>query len=225
MTPEELAARHPRLYYVTRLEAVDSIRRHGILPASDLLSLFEVPADRRRAIESERRASSVTLTHPVHGRATITDNSPLRTAALASCLDDGLLPEQWLRLLNARVFFWADPTSADRLLNARLSRPHDRALLVFDTLGIARAHADQLELSPINSGATLRRPARRGLSTFTPLARHSLREWRNLRGGQDTIREITSHGAVDDAERHLVEVCRIACSANAGGDPPRSISL
>ncbi len=224
MTPADLAARHPRLYHVTRLRAVDSIRRHGILPTSDLLSLFEVPADRRRAIESERRASSVTLTHPVHGQATITDNAPLGTAALASCLDDGLLPEQWLRLLNARVFFWVDLASADRLLNARLSRPHDRAILVFDTLGIARAHADQLELSPINSGATLRRPARRGLSTFTPLARHSLREWRNLRGGRDTVREVTSHGAVDDAERHLVEVCQIAPDANAVRNRPRPVS-
>ncbi len=217
MTPEDLAARHPRLYHVTRLDSVDSIRRHGILPANGFLSLFEVPADRRRAIEGERRVSSVTLTHPVHGQAAITDNSPLGPAALASCLDDGLLPEQRLRLLNARVFVWVDLTSADRLVHARLSRPHDRAILVFDTLGLARAHVDQLELSPINSGATLRRPAGQGLSTFTPLAPHSLRVWRNLRGGRDTIREVTSHGAIIEVDQHLVDIVRITKEKPAYG--------
>lgn len=206
MTPEDLALRHPRLYHLTAPEAVDGILRHGLLPTSTLLTRFEIIGDARRALERARRPVGVTLTHPVHGRVTITDNLPLSEAALAGCLDDGLSPEQWLLLLNGRVFFWADEAGLARLLGARLNRGRDRAVLVLDTLGVVRQCAERVELSAINSGATIRRPARRGLSTFTPLGVHSFEAWRRLRGGRDTVREVTVVGGVPDVKSHLEKV-------------------
>jgi hypothetical protein len=209
MTPEDLATRYPRLYHVTEPDAVTGILRHGLLPTSDLLTLFEVRSDLRRTIECERRPTSVSLTHPVHGRATIADNSPLSMRVLAACLDDGLSPVDWLRLLNSRVFFWADRKGLQSLLGSRLNRTRDRAVLVVDTLSLASRHADRIELSPINSGSTIRRPVRRGLATFTPLGAHSFDTWRRLRGRQDHVREVTVVGGVADVTSHLVEVQQI----------------
>lgn len=205
MTPEDVAALHPRLFHVTTPGALPSILRHGLLPTAALLDLFDVPPPDRPAIEAERRPGSVTLHHPLHGTATITDNLPLSVRALAACLDDGLQPADWLRLLNARVFLWADRGGLDRLLNARLNRTRARDVLVFDTLGLARACTGRVEISAINSGATIRRPARRGLATFTPLERHPYATWRRLRDQHDRILEVTVVGGIPDPAPHLVD--------------------
>ena len=206
MSPEDLAERHPRLYHLTDPDAVPGILRHGLLPTGSLLTLFEVtPGDRAR-IECERRPASVRLTHPVHGQATITDNLPLSMTALSSCLDDGLTPADWLRILNRRVFLWADQAGLSRLLGARLNRGRERAVLVLDTLSLTRRYLDHIELSPINSGATLRRAARRGSSTFVPMRLHSYQSWQRLRGRWDRILEVTVVRGVTDVADHLVDV-------------------
>ena len=216
MYPEELAARHPRLYHLTDPEALPGILRHGLLPTSCLLSLFEVSVQERSRIEGQRRPAGVRLTHPVHGQATITDNLPLSMTALSSCLDDRLTAEDWLHILNRRVFLWADQGGLSRLLGARLNRNRARAVLVLDTLSLARRYAACIELSPINSGATIRRPARRGLSTFTPMLRHSYDDWRRLRGGRDRVLEVTVVGRITDVADHLLDVRHVIGHLDGG---------
>jgi hypothetical protein len=205
MTPQDLAAVHPRLFHVTAPGAWPSIATHGLLPAASVLDLFEVPAAQRAGLTRRRRPVEVPLDHPLHGRAVLNDNLPLSEAALAGCLDDGLQPRDWLAMLNARVFFWADEAGLARLLAARMNRGRARAVLVVDTLGLATAHAARVEICPINSGSTIRRPARRGLATFTPLGAMGYAEWRRRRGGRDRILEVTVVGGVPDIARHVIE--------------------
>ena len=206
MSPEELAARHPRLYHLTLAESVAGIMRHGLLATSSLLDLFAVPDVERAAIESARRADRMVIAHPLHGSAIITDNRPIVMSSLANCLDDGLQPADWLRLLNARVFFWVSETGLQSLAGAQLNRGRKLAVLVVDTLGVARAHRDRIELSAINSGSTVRRPPRRGLSTFTPLGARDYKDWQTQRGRKDTIREVTVRAGVPDIAEHMIEV-------------------
>ncbi len=204
ITPEDLAARHPRLYHLTAPDALPGILRHGLLPTSRLLDLFEVPEPARAAIERRRRPAGVPIAHPVHGTATITDNLPLSEAALAACLDDGMTPADWLLTLNARTFFWAEESDLAGLLNARLNRGRARLVLVLDTLSLTRACAGRVEIAPINTGATIRKAARRGRATFTPLGAYPHEEWRRLRGGRDRVREVTVIGGVERVGDHLV---------------------
>jgi hypothetical protein len=164
-----------------------------------------VPAGRRTALTERRRPAEVALDHPRHGRVVLNDNLPLSEAALAGCLDDRLQPRDWLAMLNARVFFWADESGLMRLLAARMNRGRAREVLVVDTLGLATAHAARMEICPINSGSTIRRPARRGLATFTPLGAMGYAEWRRRRGGRDRILEVTVVGGVPDIARHVIE--------------------
>jgi hypothetical protein len=173
------------------------------LPTAALLDLFEIAGERRAAIESRKRPCRVVLEHPVHGRAVVSDNTPLTEAALASCLEGGLKPADWLKMLNERVFFWASEQGLGRLLSARANRGCSCEVLEIDTLSLARAHGPRIELSPINSGATLRRAAKRGLSTLTPLASVSYGEWRRLRGRRDTVLEVVVRGGVTDITQHL----------------------
>lgn len=205
MTPEDLSARHPRLYHVTDPEAWPRIRELGLLCTSRLLDLFEIDDSERTRLERRRRPKEEPLTHPRFGRAILNDQLPLREEALEHCLDDGLSPADWLAMLNARVFFWADESALARLVGGRINRTRPRDVLVFDTLSLARAHEPRLEICPINSGATIRRPARRGLGTFTPLGELSYRDWARKRGQRDRVREVTVRGGLDDIADHLIE--------------------
>jgi hypothetical protein len=148
------------------------------------------------------------LSHPVHGTAVLTDNAPLDDRKLARVLDDGLTPDGWRRVLAARVFFWTSEAEAQRLAHARLNRGEPRALLVLDTLSLARAHGARMEIAPINTGQTLYVPARRGSATFAPLLQTDYDQWKRRRGlrSPDRIKEVTVRGPVPDAEAHLFDV-------------------
>jgi hypothetical protein len=211
MTPEELAALHPRLYHLTRPDAVPGILRHGLLPPLALLDLHGAdPATRATVLA--RRPDSVPLVHPVHGTAWITDNAPLDDRKLQGVLDDDLTPDDWRLMLAERVFLWPDEAHALHLAGARLYRHQPRALLVLDTLSVASAHAERVAISPINSGQTLYVPARRGRSTFAPLSSTDYAQWRRARPtkGLDSIKEVTVTGGLPDIRRHLLEVRDLA---------------
>ncbi len=207
MTPDDLATRHPRLYHLTLPGAVDGILRHGLLPPLALLDLFEAD-EATRAQALARRPARMPLRHPVHGEAVVTDNAPLNDGKLARVLDDGLSPDDWRRMLAERVFFWVSETEVRRLAGARLNRGEPRVILVLDTLSLARAHGDRMEIAPINTGQTLYVPTRRGLATFAPLLGTDYEAWTGRRGLRtaDRIREVTVRGHVPDVERHLLEV-------------------
>ena len=81
-------------------------------------------------------------------------------------------------------------------------------MIEFDTLSLARAHAGRLEISPINSGATIHDPPRRGTSTYAPLLGTDWQEWRRRRGraAPDRIKEVTIRGPVPDAGAHIVRI-------------------
>jgi hypothetical protein len=66
---------------------------------------------------------------------------------------------------------------------------------MLDTLSVVQTHYEQVELAAINTGSTIRRPARRGLSTFSPAHQHTYREWQQLRGGRDRIKSSRSSAA------------------------------
>jgi hypothetical protein len=195
MTPTDLAALHPRLYHLTVAENLPGITARGLLPTAALLDLFEATAAERATCQA-RRVQRVPLWHHRYGTAVLTDNLPLHEGKLAEYLDDGIAPSDWLGKLNARVFFWTEEARARGLASARANRGRRMVLLSIDTLSVASAHAGEIELSPINSGATLRRPARRGHATFTPLGAYPYPAWQRLRRKKtpDRVVEVVVRG-------------------------------
>ena len=215
MTPEDLAARMPRLYHLTAPDAVAGIRERGLLSPRAICDRLGVEGTERERLLRTRRPREVTLEGIVNGRReryTINDNIPLFPSRLARVLDDGLSPADWLDMLNARTFFWADERFARSLRGARTNVDRPRSLLVFDTLSLAKAHHERMSICPLNSGATLHSPPRRGSDTFAPLPDLDFDAWRRrrrdrgLKKGLDGIKEVTVEGAVPDAGDHLIEV-------------------
>lgn len=105
-----------------------------------------------------------------NGSVVIRDQKPLPPARLATCLEDGLTPEDWYRRLNSRVFFWLSEARLERLLGARAYRAEAQTVLILATGPLVRKYEPQIELSPINSGAVFPIARPRGARTFRSIA-------------------------------------------------------
>ena len=194
MTAAELATLFPRLYHVTVPGAWDSIQRLGLRPSVDL-------AKRQGKLEilERRRPSAIDLGNNI----VLNDQLPLSEKALDSCLDDELTPRDWLGILNRRVFFYPTETEVEKLLNARINRSRERDILIFDTKKLSEDYLQNLQFCPINSGSTIRKPARRGLNTFTSITSTTYQAWRRKRGKADNVREIVSTSPISCPEKYL----------------------
>lgn len=202
MSPEQFSKRYPCLYHVTTPGAWVNIKKHGLWSTSYILDRLEIRGIHRAHIETERRASEIPLEHTCYGRIIINDNQPLSEQVLRNCLNDGLTPADWLRILNARVFFWPNKEKLERLLAARFNRNRQREVIVVDTLSLMRKHAERIELSYINSGATIRKAARRGLDTFIPLLQIN----KGYRMDYNRVCEVVVRDFINDITDHTVEV-------------------
>jgi hypothetical protein len=208
VTPGEIIERYPRLYHLTHLSNVDSIMRLGLLSTSALLDLFGIEGEARRLIEASNRRELVPIEHQTHGVAILRDQKPMDDSGLRRALRDGITPAEWYRLVNRHVFFWVDEARVERLLNARAYRTERHALIVSRSAGLIERYAEQVVLSPINTGATKPLPHPRGRDCFVPLPSYPFADWTAKRRGRDTVVEVAVATAVPDlmtfAERILV---------------------
>ncbi|MFL5612430.1 MAG: DUF7002 family protein [Gemmatimonadaceae bacterium] len=196
MSSEEFASLFPRLYHMAEEGSWDSIVRFGLLSTTALLDLFEVAADERRRIESERRPRSVVIEHAVHGRAVIRDQKPMDDKGLVRALQDGLTPRAWYKLLNKHVFFWTSETRLQKLLSAREYRQRRQLVLTIRTSDLLALYERDVLLSPMNSGATKPYPHPRGRKTFLPMSEYPLAAWRRKRPKGDSVVEVLVKGGV-----------------------------
>lgn len=186
-----------------------SIAEHGLLSTSSLLDLYEVSGDPREALERRHRPQSVPITRPGLPGAVVRDQKPMREASLRDCLDDGLTPADWYLALNRRVFFWPSRERLRGLLSARAYRNDVQTVLTLDTRSIVEAYADVIQLSPINSGATIMSIARRGNHTFAPITEFPLETHRRRPGHRQTVAEVVIPDRVAPILDHVLAVHRI----------------
>jgi hypothetical protein len=182
---------------------------HGLLSTSELLDLYGITGERRELIESKRRPESVSVATKGMPKATIRDQKPMTESALKKCLPEGLEPAEWFELLNARVFFWLSRDRLRGLLKARAYRNHPQLVLTVDTASLVNAHLELIELSPLNSGATIYNPQPRGLDTFRSIADYPYDERRKTRSIEKSIVELVVRGGVPDIRDHLISAHRV----------------
>lgn len=204
MTPEAFAERYPRLYHMTAAGGWEGIRDHGLLPVAALLDRYGADEATREAVQFSRRTGQVALAPGV----TVRDNKVLNEKSLAKALTGGLTPRDWYGILNQRAFLWVNPKRLERLLTGRAYRDSAHDVLTFDTLGLVKAHADRVEVTPMNTGAAFMRAVPRGRESFVPLADLPWDEWRAKRGPRDAVVEVAIPGGVPDAGAYLSEVRR-----------------
>lgn len=201
----ELIADCPTLFHMAEPGSWAAIERHGLLSTSALLDKAGLAGAARDAIEAQRRPEGVTVALPGHA-ATIRDQKPMDDAGLRRCLQDGLVPAEWYRLLNGRVFFWLTRSRLDRLRGARpyRRRPHD--VLEVDTAALIAAYRDAITLSPINSGSTRPFPVERGRGTFRPIDEYPYAHWRARRPRGERVVELAVAHGVPDIARFVRQV-------------------
>jgi hypothetical protein len=205
----------------------ESIRRHGLLSTSGLLDLFGVAGAKRTRIEARRRPERIPIEHPVLGRAVVRDQKPMDDPGLARCLDDGLTPEDWYRLLNGKVFFWLSRKRLKGLLEARPYRALTHDVIELDAATLVATYRDAITLSPINSGATKPFGARRGLRTFSTIADYPYADWRAKRPRGERVVELCVDRGVPDLARFVRRVSvmqgtrEIEILFDAAGPPPQ----
>jgi hypothetical protein len=197
MTVQEFCSLHPLLYHMATVDSLAQIQRHGLLSTASILTLLDVGGRQHHELFSCRRPGPVPLDHPQHGKFTLRDQIPLRDIVLANCLDD-MSTREWYEMLNSRVFMWASKERVERLLGAKAYRSHDHLLLTINPKLLLQAHAGDVSVSEINSGATLFKPVRRGRHTFVPLE-----DYRVGRPKKPIV-EITVAGGVPNMAQFIV---------------------
>ncbi|GAA4807716.1 hypothetical protein GCM10023200_51700 [Actinomycetospora chlora] len=162
-----------------------AIRADGLQSAAALVERYGAAPE----LVTRRRPVAVTLTAPGRGPAVLRDNGVLHDAQLARCLEGMDLPA-FYRMLNGRVYLWPTRRRVAGLLGARAYRDRAHLVLELDTAALLARHAPAVRLSPINMGATLINPPRRGPDTARPLG-----EWPRGR----VVAEVSVEHAVPDA--------------------------
>jgi hypothetical protein len=197
-------------FHLADVENWPSIERTGLLSTAALIA---------RAGLSARAARPYTFYRDRAMRLPsgelIRDQRPMPPDALARCLDAGLSPAAWYRLVNARVFFWLSVERLQRHVAACAGRP--QMLVVVDLAELTRRHGARAAVTPFNVGNARRRPAPRGRRTFVPLDRWLFSRWQTearpgepARGRHHPPAELAVEGAVPDLMALVVDARPIA---------------
>lgn len=205
MTLEYFVKKYPRLYRAAEVSARAGILRYGLLPAAE--------AARRAGVKlpDGPRKAQLPIELPDGTQVNLTDNIPLNYKNLQSCLDDDLSPEEWVTMLNERVFFWPFRELGEANFQQRLNLGYESEWQVYDSRALLEPVWDRAEIAPINTGYAKRKPARRGKSTFARLKDLDFEDWRRARGMAqlDKIKEVTVAGSIPHAGKALIDISTI----------------
>ena len=163
-----LSRRWSALWHCSFAGAWPGIQAYGLQSTARLLELAKVPATQRQQLLRLPRAEVSRIQFPNGAQAILRDQHPLSSRRLSRALQD-LSQEQWLQLLNARVFLFTQEPHARRLIKVYVD--HGQEVLKLKTASLLAAYESQIEVSTRNSGALPRtsQPSR-GRHTFVPLA-------------------------------------------------------
>ena len=184
---------------------MDHILSHGLLSTTALLDLFEITGEERFELECRRRDKPVTKTHKEHGSAVIRDQKPMSVSKLLKCLDDGLTPPDWYKIINSMVFFWATKDRLVTFLSAPNHKDKMQTIITVDMKLLVERHYDNIRLCHINSGCTRSVEHRRGLSTFKTIDEFDPRDYKNC-SKREAIAEVAVIYSVPDIKDLIVSV-------------------
>lgn len=210
MIEEDLIRIYPRLFHMAEDGAFASIQARGLLSTSALLDVYGITGNSRIAIEDRRRPEKVTIRRQGLPEVVIRDNKPMSDEQLAKCLQDGLSPADWYRMLNRNTFFWLHRKRLWGLLRAKAYRSSPHTILTIDTASLVAAHRDRIRLSPINSGSTIMSAQPRGNDTFLPILDYPYDERRKTRPVERALVELVVEYHVPDIMSHLIAAHRFS---------------
>jgi hypothetical protein len=97
-------------------------------------------------------------------------------AALSTCLDPGLSPQDWYDLVNGHVFFWFNHERVQR--HGVALRGRAQVLLTIDANALVASYEKSAYVTPFNIGNARRSPALRGRRTLCPVSSWRQHGWK-----------------------------------------------
>jgi hypothetical protein len=193
------------LFHAAAYGAWDSIAEHGLRTAAHLA------ADDSKVL-TQVRSAAVDVSKPDGLVASIRDQQPMARARIAEHLD-GITLQDWLAILNDRVFLFARQKDLTTLLGRYGSEGQD--VLTFDTARLIAAVRSSVEVATVESAEPVawQNCPCRGRDTFAPLA--------GFRSPVSDIAEVTVLGGIDDVPRLVRRVVR---HHGRGGTPEVIVS-
>lgn len=182
-----------------------AIKANGLMSTSAALDFHAVGAPRRDALEAGHRPGKVKLGGGPTA-ITLRDQIPMPPSRLLQALQDGISPTEWYRLLNAKVFMWAQEHRLLGLLNARHYRNLEHDVLTIDTGSLLSVHALRVWLCHMNSGNTFPMPHRRGATTFRRIADYPCDP--NGKPVREVVEVVVDY-SIPDIAQHVTEVRRM----------------
>lgn len=205
ITIEELVERYPVLYHMADEGAWPGIRELGLLSPITLCDTFRSPEDVRTDILNQPRQRSMRVGSPEAG-ANVRDQKVLNGSKLANSLTDCTV-EQWLHMLNSRVFFWLNRDRLLTLMSGREYRNKEHVVLTVQTEPLVRKYADKITLTAMNTGSTSPIAHPRGLASFSPLSEYPYEQRRRL-NDYSAVVELVVDSGVPDLLNYVVRVER-----------------
>ncbi len=172
VTPERFLARCPTIWHVAAGGAWDIIKVLGLRTAQQLIVQADLDSDTREELLTTPRRVAVPLT--VDGaKVTLRDQGPLcGVRNLRSKLHDGLEVADWIRILNARVYFFTDRAARQKILQKYVALDGAQDVLTISPLRLLTTAGPRLKLSDRNTGAIARKAEPyKGINTFVSVAR------------------------------------------------------
>ena len=216
MTEEELnelIVDHPSLYHMAEDGSWPTIQEHGLMSTSAILDFLEMQGEERNRIESTRRSDSILLNGEGNTAFSVRDQKPMADSSLVRCLEDGLSPSDWYRILNARTFFWLNRQRLNKLLCAGTYAKSRHDVLVVDTRSLIQTHRGAITLSRMNSGNTRPWAHPRGLQTFKRIAQYPYADRKKRR--LEVVVELAVDYSVPDIQEHVVQVYSTTCNGRS----------
>src|SRR4051794_10515431 len=111
---------YPKLYHMAERDTWAAIKGRGLLSTSATLDRYGISGPRRDALEEEHRPNKVRI-GDADDYVVLRDQRPMPPSRLQIALaNSGMTPQEWYRLLNGKVFFWAEEERLFRLLKAEM---------------------------------------------------------------------------------------------------------
>ena len=195
---EEFSRLYPSVYHAADEAARPQIERYGLLSSKAISQLVSPGRSDESALV--RRLKCERVGNFEIGSFVLRDQKPLNEKKLTSCLTDGLTVQQWLSILNEKVFFWATPAR----LGTFVAHYTNQIILQLNTHALLKQVQHRTSIAVINTGSVYRKPARRGRETFVPLAKWQRRE----NGKTRDAAELVVDNVVDVASAVDISCCR-----------------
>ncbi len=198
MYTSDLAAVAPQLFHLSAGDAWPSIVERGLRSATWLVRQHGLDDERAAGLLTAPREQIEVIGDPADplGHATLRDQKPLTLSKLER-LVEGITPENYIRLINDRVYFYMKPADVEKVRGVRdAAESQPQLMLTLDSRRLLADYQGSVRVAKINTGATIGMQGRRGPRTWLAIDKFP--------GRATEVKEFTVLDGISDVTPYLV---------------------